>query len=85
MNHDLITPYPVLVEKPGEFVAQFKATVAILPRSTTVLAGEIGFKEDRYQTENSIKNEGLKEILASDLWKKEEKKKAGKKEEEKKE
>jgi len=38
-EHDLITPYHVLTDKPGEFVAQFKATVAVLPRSTVVLCG----------------------------------------------
>jgi len=29
INHDMILPYPVLAEKPGEFVAQFKATVVV--------------------------------------------------------
>ena len=38
-EHELIMPYPVLSEKRGEFVAQFKATVAVLPRSTAVLSG----------------------------------------------
>jgi methionine aminopeptidase len=28
-KHDLLTAYPVLIEKPGEFVAQFKTTVAV--------------------------------------------------------
>ena len=39
MEHDLLMPYPVLTEKPGEFVAQFKATVCVLPKSTAVIAG----------------------------------------------
>jgi len=34
LKHDLIAPYPVLFEKPGEFVAQFKFTVLILPSGT---------------------------------------------------
>lgn len=29
LNHDLLTQYPVLVEKPGEIVAQFKCTIAV--------------------------------------------------------
>jgi methionine aminopeptidase len=29
LNHDLLTSYPVLVEKSGEIVAQFKATIAV--------------------------------------------------------
>lgn len=34
MEHDLLVPYPVLTEKSGEFVAQFKYTVLILGTST---------------------------------------------------
>ena len=30
-NHDLITPYPVLYEKDGEYVAQMKYTVLLMP------------------------------------------------------
>jgi len=41
IDHDLMTGYPVLTEKAGEFVAQFKTTVAVLPRSTAILAGEV--------------------------------------------
>ena len=39
VSHDLMSDYPVLTEKPGEFVAQFKATVAVQPKSTAILAG----------------------------------------------
>jgi len=31
LKHDLVHPYPVLFEKPGEFIAQFKFTVLVLP------------------------------------------------------
>jgi len=41
VEHELLVPYPVLEEKNGEFVAHFKTTVAILPRSTAVLAGDL--------------------------------------------
>jgi len=34
VNHDLVSPYPVLYEKQGEYVAQFKFTVLILPSAT---------------------------------------------------
>lgn len=40
-DHDLLIAYPVLQEKVGETVAQFKSTVAVLPRSTCVLTGEV--------------------------------------------
>eukprot|EP01120_Amphizonella_sp_Union-15-10_P004943 TRINITY_DN156_c0_g3_i4.p1 TRINITY_DN156_c0_g3~~TRINITY_DN156_c0_g3_i4.p1 ORF type:complete len:377 (+),score=65.77 TRINITY_DN156_c0_g3_i4:113-1243(+) len=34
VTHNLLTPYPVLFEKEGEFVAQFKFTVLVLPNNT---------------------------------------------------
>lgn len=30
MDHELLVPYPVLVEKPGDVVAHFKVTAMIL-------------------------------------------------------
>ena len=75
LNHDLLVPYPVLTEKVGEFVAQFKATVVVQPRSTAVIAGNEPFDASRYQSEHSVQDEGLKAILAKDLWKKEKAKK----------
>jgi len=39
LNHDMLVPYPVLSEKTGEFVAQFKCTIVVQPRSTAVIAG----------------------------------------------
>lgn len=30
-RHNLLSEYPVLTERPGEFVAQFKFTVLLLP------------------------------------------------------
>ena len=84
LDHDLLTAYPVLTEKVGEFVAHFKTTVAVLPRSTAVLSGEIPLAA-RYESENKIADAELNALISSELWKKEDKKKAGKKEDEKKE
>lgn len=84
LEHDLLTGYPVLTEKAGEFVAQFKGTVAVLPRSTVVLAGEVPLA-GRYESEKKIQDAELSALIAGDLWKKEDKKKSTKKEEEKKE
>jgi curved DNA binding protein len=84
LDHDLLTAYPVLTEKAGEFVAHFKTTVAVLPRSTVVLAGEIPLAA-RFESEKKIVDAELSALISSELWKKEDKKKAGKKEDEKKE
>lgn len=34
LEHDLLNNYPVLLEKPGEIVASFKYTVALLSGGT---------------------------------------------------
>lgn len=80
ISHDLLTPYPVLVEKAGELVAQFKVTIAVLPKSTVILAGDVAVDHSKFETTNSIQNDEIKNLLAQELWKKEEKKKAAKKE-----
>ena len=74
-NHEMLVAYPVLVEKPGEVVAQFKTTVAVLPRSTTILAGNRAFDASKFDSDKSIQKEEVKALLAQDLWKKEDKKK----------
>jgi len=82
VEHNLLTGYPVLTEKTGEIVAQFKCTVAVLPRSTVVLAGDVPLAA-RFESEKKVADGELASLIASDLWKKEDKKK-GKKDEEKK-
>ena len=39
MKHDLLEGYPVLTEKKGDFVAQFKYTIMILKNRTCRIAG----------------------------------------------
>ncbi|KAJ6778107.1 PROTEASE FAMILY M24 METHIONYL AMINOPEPTIDASE AMINOPEPTIDASE P [Salix koriyanagi] len=34
VNHDLLQPYPVLHEKPGDFVAHIKFTVLLMPNGS---------------------------------------------------
>lgn len=75
-THDLLMEYPVLAEKKGDFIAQFKATVAIQPKSVAILCGGRDlFNKDGIKSEKAIKNADLKALIASELWKKEEKKK----------
>ena len=76
--HDLLMAYPVLAEKHGEFVAQFKCTIAVQPKSTAILCGAKALHSAAgYSTEKKIKDAELATLIASDLWKKEEVKKAG--------
>jgi curved DNA binding protein len=79
VEHDLLMGYPVLTEKVGEFVAQFKGTIVVQPKSTAILCGGRDLvNADGYKTENSIKDEDLKALLAAPLWKEEKVKKAKK-------
>jgi hypothetical protein len=51
-----------------------------------ILAGDIPFAKERFETDKKINNIELQNLVESELWKKEDKKKAAaKKEEEKKE
>jgi len=76
MEHGLIMDYPVLQEKTGEMVAQFKATVVVQPKSVAILCGGKALHGAAgYVSDKSITDEALKAVIAGDLWKKEEKKK----------
>ena len=75
VDHELLDPYGVMTEKPGEFCAQFKCTVVVQPKSTVILAGGNPLT-DKLDTENSIQDEQLKKTIAGEFWKREEKKKA---------
>lgn len=39
LEHGVLVPYPVMVEKSGEFVASFKSTIMIGTATTSVLTG----------------------------------------------
>lgn len=73
-NHELLIPYPVLYEKDGEYVAQFKFTVLLMPNGP-LRTTQGPFEPESCQSEYSIKDEELKTILASQVNKKQMKKK----------
>jgi curved DNA binding protein len=75
MNHGMLIPYPVLSEAPDQFVAQFKATVVVQPRSTAVLCGGSALDTSKFESEHSVQSDDLKTLLAQPLWKKEKAKK----------
>jgi hypothetical protein len=75
ITHDLVVGYPVLKEKDGEFIAQFKATVVVQPKSTVILCGGRALDRSGLECDKKIKDAELAALIASDLWKKEDKKK----------
>lgn len=80
LTHELLMDYPVLGEKKGEYIAQFKATIAVQPKSVAILCGGRDLaNKDGYQSDKKIASEELNALIARDLWKQEEKKKEKKK------
>ena len=58
LEHELLVPYPVLTEKAGTVVAQFKITAMITKGKTTALTG-LPLDESLFKTDNSIKDEKI--------------------------
>merc|ERR1711874_773654 len=65
-RHELLEEYPVLKEKPEEFVAQFKFTVLLLPGGTKKITGlTLGPLGSQAATSKKVEDEELKKILAT--------------------
>lgn len=77
LKHELIHPFPVLFEKKGDFVAQFKLTVLILPSGPTRITGLKSFEAGCVKTEKTL-SDGVNAImsLASKKRKKKHKRKS---------
>ena len=54
-QHDLLVPYPVMVEKPGQYVAVFRTTVMITKGKTTALTG-IAIDKSQFKSEHTIED-----------------------------
>ena len=59
MDHELLCSYPVLTEKAGETVAQFKATVVVQPKSTAILCGGKALNKAGLDSDKKIKDADL--------------------------
>jgi len=63
VSHKLVAPYPVLWEKPGEQVAQFKYTVVVMPNGPVKLCG-LPIDLSQYKSDVKIlQNEEIKALL----------------------
>lgn len=63
LKHDLLNGYPVLLEKKGDLVAQFKLTVMILQGGTITITG-VPLDLTKFKSENSIVDEGVLQLLS---------------------
>ena len=63
LEHELLQGFPVLIEKEGTTVAQFKITVMILQGGTIAITG-LPLDEAKFKTENKIVDEELTKLLS---------------------
>jgi len=75
MRHDLLRPYHVYTEKPGEFVAQLKFTLLILPSGTKKITGFPNPQANLIKSKIELKDEEIISLLATSTINKKNKKK----------
>ena len=66
IKHELFYPHPVLVEKRGEYVAQFKWTVAVRNEGPMVLCGEI-LDESKFESTGKVEDKDLTTLLSENV------------------
>jgi len=75
VQHELLTPYPVLFEKPGDFVAHVKFTILLLPGGNAKITG-LSLPDGLYvSAEDKVLPEATRAILAEEGKKKKKSKK----------
>ncbi|XP_034248735.1 proliferation-associated protein 2G4 [Thrips palmi] len=62
VNHKLIEPFQVLYDRPGQYVAQFKFTVLLMPSGTIKITG-LPLDTDLYSSEYQVTDPELQELL----------------------
>merc|ERR1719310_1134116 len=77
-RHELLHTYPVLKEKPGDFVAQFKFTLLLLPGGTKKITGIDFGQAEVLPTAGPIKDEEILKLLMTSAKPKKNKKKKAK-------
>jgi curved DNA binding protein len=63
-DHGLIVPLPVLREKDGIFVAQFKFTVLLMPNGTVRLSSYPAIDTSKFVTDKKISDASVVELLS---------------------
>ena len=75
-RHRLVEEFPVMKEKEGEVLAQFKFTVLLLPGGTKKITGVSFSQAGQFATDKTVQNEELRALLATSANPKKLKKKA---------
>lgn len=64
VNHELLHPYPVLAEKNGDFVAQFKYTIATGKEGPVLICGSHNVDVSKYKSDYKISDEEILKTLS---------------------
>jgi hypothetical protein len=56
VKHDLVEPYKVLLEEDGEFVAQFKMLVLVMPNGNLRGTTDAGFNPEEIHSDKKVMN-----------------------------
>lgn len=75
-RHGLVQPYPVIAERSGDFVSQFKYTVLLTPTGILKVSG-LPFDASVYESEHKVVDEELSKLLKESLKLKKQGKKEG--------
>lgn len=62
VQHELLHPYPILSEKKGEVVAQFKYTVAVRKEGPLIICGNT-IDLSKYSSDHKITDENILKLL----------------------
>lgn len=71
LGHELLHPYPVLWEKPGDLVAHFKFTVLLMPNGSDKVTG---LPPQAFASDKSVASEEIQALLATSVKNKKKKK-----------
>jgi len=74
INHKIVEPFHVLYEKEGEYSAQFKFTVLLMPSGSHKITG-LPFESEAYKSDFKVEDEELQQLLNASTGRKAAKKK----------
>lgn len=65
LGHDMLQPYPVLHERNGQLVAQFKSTVLLMPNGSDRITSSASTQ--KLETDKKVEDEEILKLLATSL------------------
>lgn len=67
VKHGLCDPYPVIFEREGEIVAQFKFTVLLMPSGPLRITGGPAFDPEMFKSDKKIEDQQILDLLSQQI------------------